>query len=118
MTDKAKTETKAELDARFAQEIAETLEGMHASGVMDAATYKLTMRDLNRNGLTPDIPAVTGPDIRAMREQAQLSQAVFARHLRLTVDHVSKLERGTKQPTGPALVLLNVIKRKGIGAIL
>jgi putative transcriptional regulator len=47
-----------------------------------------------------------------------LSQAVFARHLHLTVDHVSKLERGAKHPTGPALVLLNVIRRKGIEAIL
>ncbi len=36
----------------------------------------------------------------------------------LTVDHVSKLERGTKRPTGPALVLLNVIQRKGMEAIL
>ena len=28
------------------------------------------------------------------------------------------LERGAKHPTGPALVLLNVIRRKGIEAIL
>jgi putative transcriptional regulator len=28
------------------------------------------------------------------------------------------LERGAKRPTGPALVLLNVIRRKGIEAIL
>jgi putative transcriptional regulator len=31
---------------------------------------------------------------------------------------VSQLERGAKQPSGPALVLLNVIRRKGIEAIL
>jgi putative transcriptional regulator len=28
------------------------------------------------------------------------------------------LARGAKRPTGPALVLLNVIRRKGIEAIL
>ena len=44
--------------------------------------------------------------------------AVFARYLKLTVGYVSQLERGTKRPTGPALVLLNVIRRKGIEAIL
>ena len=118
MTEQAGKETKSERDARFAEEMAETLDGMHATGVIDTANYKLTMRELNRDGLPPDIPPVTGPDIRAMREQAQLSQAVFARYLRLTVDHVSKLERGTRHPTGPALVLLNVIRRKGIGVIL
>jgi len=47
-----------------------------------------------------------------------MSQAVFARHLNLTVGYVSQLERGTKQPTGAALALLNVIRRKGIEAIL
>jgi len=46
-----------------------------------------------------------------------MSQAVFARHLNLTVGYVSQLERGVKQPTGAALVLLNVIRRKGIEAV-
>ena len=46
------------------------------------------------------------------------SHKLTMRELHLTVDHVSKLERGAKQPTGPALVLLNVIRRKGIEAIL
>ena len=52
------------------------------------------------------------------RERANLSQAVFARYLNLTVGYVSQLERGTKQPKGPALALLNVIRRKGLEAIL
>ncbi|MBV8359086.1 MAG: helix-turn-helix domain-containing protein, partial [Deltaproteobacteria bacterium] len=49
---------------------------------------------------------------------AHLSQAVFARYLNLTVGYVSQLERGTKRPSGPALALLNIIRRKGIEAIL
>ena len=47
-----------------------------------------------------------------------LSQAVFANYLNSTADYVSKLERGEKRPSGPALVLLDVIRRKGIDAIL
>jgi putative transcriptional regulator len=43
---------------------------------------------------------------------------MFARYLNLTVGYVSQLERGAKRPTGPALVMLNVIRRRGIGAIL
>ena len=53
-----------------------------------------------------------------MREQAHLSQAVFARCLNLTTGYVSQLERGAKRPTGTALALLNVIRRKGIGVVL
>jgi len=45
-------------------------------------------------------------------------QAFFATYLNLTSGNVSQLERGTKQPTCPALVLLNVIRWKGIEAIL
>ena len=47
-----------------------------------------------------------------------MSQAVFAHHLNVTTGYVSQLERGTKRPTGAALALLNVIRRKGIEAIL
>jgi putative transcriptional regulator len=46
-----------------------------------------------------------------------MSQDVFARFLHLTVDHISKL-RARNPPTGPALVLLDVIRRKGIETIL
>jgi putative transcriptional regulator len=61
---------------------------------------------------------LTGLEIKALRQRANLSQAVFARYLHLTTGYVSQLERGAKRPTGPALVLLDVIRRKGIEAIL
>ena len=61
---------------------------------------------------------ISGDEIRSLRERAHLSQAVFARYLNLTVGYISQLERGAKRPTGPALVLLDVIRRKGIEAIL
>jgi hypothetical protein len=48
-------------------------------------------------------------DIRALPEQARMSQAVFAN---LTTGYVSQLERGEKRATGAALALLNVIRRK------
>jgi DNA-binding XRE family transcriptional regulator len=38
-----------------------------------------------------------GDQIRKLREQAHLSQAVFARYLNLTVGYVSQLERGAKR---------------------
>jgi putative transcriptional regulator len=57
-------------------------------------------------------------EIRTLREKANMSQAAFARSLNLSVGYISQLERGTKQPKGPALALLNVIRRKGFEVIL
>ncbi|WP_246666846.1 helix-turn-helix domain-containing protein [Bradyrhizobium guangdongense] len=92
--------------------------GMHKVGVMDDDAYdKITMRHLGKAELATAKP-VTPKEIRAMREKANLSQAVFAHYLNLTVGYVSQLERGAKRPSGPALVLLDVIRRKGIEAIL
>jgi putative transcriptional regulator len=47
-----------------------------------------------------------------------MSQAAFACTLNLSVGTISQLERGSKQPKGPTLALLNVIRRKGFEAIL
>jgi putative transcriptional regulator len=91
----------------------------HASGIMNDAAYeKITLRHLKRVETAPAAAPLTGDDIRAIREHARMSQAVFAQYLNLTVGYVSQLERGAKRPTGAALVLLNVIRRKGIEAIL
>jgi putative transcriptional regulator len=101
----------------LATALLETADDMRRAGVMDAETHeKITVRHLGKaTGLAEPI---TPEEIRSLRESAHLSQAVFARYLNLTVGYISQLERGAKQPTGPALVLLNVIRRKGIDAIL
>ena len=62
MTEKTKTETKAELNARFAREMTETVEGMRAGGIMDEPTYKRTLRDLNREAGKDVIVPLTGGD--------------------------------------------------------
>lgn len=111
------TETRKK-PGRLAQAMLETAKDMRSAGILDEAAYtKITMRHLDVKGKV-EIEPLTGEDIRSMREQAHMSQAVFAHCLNLTAGYVSQLERGTKRPTGPALVLLNVIRRKGIEAIL
>jgi putative transcriptional regulator len=88
------------------------------SGLMDHAAHeKITLRHLGPKALSTAQP-ISGEEIRTLRERANLSQAVFARYMNLTVGYVSQLERGTKQPKGPALTLLNVIRHKGFEAIL
>jgi putative transcriptional regulator len=109
---------KTKANHRLTEELLETAQDMRASGLMSKAAHeKITMRHLGEALITPTA-ALSGQEIRALRERANLSQAVFAHYLKLTVGYVSQLERGAKRPTGPALVLLDVIRRKGIEAIL
>jgi putative transcriptional regulator len=105
--------TKKKTNVRLTKELLEMAKGMHASGIMiDAAYEKITMRHFE--GVRTTTQPLSGDDIRALRTKARLSQAVFAHLLNVTTGYVSQLERGA----GAALVLLNVIRRKGIAAIL
>ena len=96
----------------------EALLEMATDGLVSAATAdKITMRILGKKA--PAKPEPLSPDeICDLRTAAGMSQAVFARYLNLTTGYVSQLERGAKRPTGAALALLHVIRRKGIDAIL
>lgn len=109
--------TKTKRPGPLAKALLATAGDMRRTGLLDGATFeKITMRHLGPAGM-PKAAPLTGKQIRTLRERAKMSQAVFARHLNLTVGYVSQLERGAKRPTGAALALLNVIKRKGIEAI-
>jgi len=66
----------------------------------------------------PTAEPISGEEIRTLRGREHLSQAAFARSVNLTAGFVSPLECGTKQPKGPALALVNVIRRKGLEVIL
>jgi len=104
--------------SRLADAIIETSDDMYRLGIMDKTIHeKITISHLGALTLNSSEP-ISGEEIRTLRERAHLSQAAFARYLNLTVGYVSQLERGTKQPKGPALALLNVIRRKGVEVIL
>jgi putative transcriptional regulator len=105
-------------NSRIVEAILETARDLHRLGMMDDEEYrKITVRHLGPQPL-PTAKPISSREIRKIREKANLSQAAFARYLNLTSGYVSQLERGTKQPKGPALALLNVIRRKGFEAIL
>jgi putative transcriptional regulator len=113
-----KTKAKKKKPSRLTKALLETAKDMHRIGVLDDAAYgKITMRHLGQAKST-SVQPLTPDNIRELREQARMSQAVFAHHLNVTPGYVSQLERGAKRPTGSALVLLNVIRRKGIEVIL
>jgi putative transcriptional regulator len=104
--------------SRLTRALLETAKDMRDGGILTEPAYeKITLRHLGKEEAS-EIEPITGQAIRTLREQAHMSQAVFARHLNVTVGYVSQLERGAKRPTGPALAILNIIRRKGIEAIL
>jgi putative transcriptional regulator len=110
--------TKTNAPSRLRSEIVEMAGDLNAVGLMsDGDLEKITMRMLNKGKLRKVEP-LTGAEIRRMRERAGLSQAVFAHYLNLTVSYISQLERGDKQPSGATAKLLDVVRRKGIDAIL
>jgi putative transcriptional regulator len=109
---KAKTKV-----SRLTKELSETAEDLRASRIPEKAVHeKITMR--HEAGARPAQLSFTGEEIKSLREKCRLSQAVFANYLNLTAGYVSQLERGAKRPNGPALVLLDIIRRKGLDAIL
>ena len=88
---------KKKKPSRLAKALLETAEGMHKAGLLDRNAYaKITMRHLGEKGL-PKVAAVTAEQIRSMRQRAKMSQAVFARHLNLTVGYV--FATGTSAPS-------------------
>jgi len=95
----------------------EMADDLHRVGILDEKSHRqITVRHLGDKALALAEP-ISGSQIRSLRQRERLSQAALARYLNMTAGFVSQLERGTKQPKGPALVLLNVIRRKGLAAI-
>ena len=114
----AKTK-KTDPGPRIDEALLEMAQDFRGTILSEATADKITMRILGKKTFPAATLAEISPEeIRALREHANMSQAVFARFLNVTTGYVSQLERGAKRPTGPALALLNVIKRKGIEAIL
>ena len=108
-----KTDPNARLDA----ELLETARDLRGTLLRKETADKITMRVLGR--MMPRKPDPLKPEeVRAIRENACLSQAVFAALLNLTTGYLSELERGAKRPAGTTLALLQIIRRKGIEAVL
>ncbi|MEB8289578.1 helix-turn-helix domain-containing protein [Klebsiella michiganensis] len=53
-------------------------------------------------------------EIKALRDQLNVSQPVFARYLNTSVSTVQKWESGAKRPGGLALKLLTIVQKHGL----
>ena len=99
--------------SRILAEVHESAGDLHAAGAIDA----LTMRRFDVLCLPP-VPRYTAGQIRRIRRQANVSQAVFAAVLNVGKATVAAWEQGSKQPSGPAQKLLDLTRRKGLAALV
>ena len=98
--------------SRTLDEMRATAAGLTRAGALD----KHTIREIDALAFAP-VRVLTPRQIRAIRAQSKMSQAVFAAALNTSVSTVQKWELGEKRPSGPSLRLLDVIHRKGVGSL-
>lgn len=88
------------------------VQGMYAAGTID----KETMRTFDETCLSAPT-ALSPEEIRLLRERNRVSQPVFARYLNTSESTVQKWETGAKRPSGPALKLLDIVQKHGLGML-
>jgi putative transcriptional regulator len=98
--------------SRILAEVHEAARDLHDAGAIDA----LTMRRFDALCLPP-VRQYTAADVRRIRKEANVSQAVFAAVLNVGRPTVAAWEQGGKGPSGPALKLLDLVERKGLSAL-
>lgn len=105
--------TEARPRSRILEAVHETAADLHQLGFID----KRKMRKYDVLCLAP-VPPYRSEQIRALRQNLNLSQAVLAAVLNTSLSTVRKWEVGDKQPSGPSLKLLDLLARKGLEAVL
>lgn len=91
----------------------EDLEELADEGLVD----KITLRDFDKRNLVFN-EDITADEIKNIRAVNHISQAVLAETLNISSVSVQRWERGTTKPTGSAVVLLNIIKSRGLKALI
>jgi putative transcriptional regulator len=77
---------------------------------------QVTLREFDQLCL-PRVLPLAPAQIKRIRENTHVSQAVFARLLNTSVSTVQKWEIGQKRPTGTALKLLHLVRERGLEAV-
>ena len=103
----------AKRKSRILDEMHETVSRLHEAGLINPR--RMAEFDALRSLAIADMPP---EKIKRLREQEQVSQAVFAAVLNTRLSTVQKWEIGDQRPSGPSLKLLSLIERKGLDAVL
>ncbi|MEH2076442.1 MAG: DNA-binding transcriptional regulator [Nostoc sp.] len=91
----------------------ETATGLHKARLMD----QTTLREFDHLCLS-EIEPLEPEQIKQIRESSHVSQAVFAAILNTSLSTVQKWEIGQKHPSGTALKLLHLAKKRGLNSLI
>ncbi len=89
-----------------------TANALHQAGHLPDTT----MKEFDALCLPP-VQEYTAEQIQLIRQEASVSQAVFAAYLNVSKSTVQKWEQGDKKPNGPSLKLLNLVREKGLSVL-
>ena len=92
--------------------VSDTAKGLRSAGV----TEQVTLREFDPHRLPPVKP-LEPAEIKRIRENTHVSQAVFARLLNTSLSTVQKWEIGQKKPAGTALKLLHLVQKHGLEVV-
>jgi len=98
---------------RLLDAVHETAVDLHTAGFID----KRRMQEYDALCLPP-ITSYSKEKIRAVRERNQISQAVLASAMNISLSTVRQWEGGSKHPSGPSVKLLDLLDRKGLEVLL
>lgn len=90
----------------------ETAQGLNKADAMD----QVTLREFDQLRVSPVSP-LQSDEIKRIREDSHVSQAVFARLLNTSLSTVQKWEIGQKKPAGTALKLLHLVQKRGLEVV-
>lgn len=91
----------------------ESISDLRAAGLVTLAT----MREFDALCLEPVQP-IKPKEIAELRRREKVSQPVFAKYLNVSKSSVCQWESGEKNPDGAALKLLDIVRKKGLQAIV
>lgn len=98
--------------SKILKELHDTAKDMHKIGTLDTTT----MREFDALCLRP-VKRLSAKQIKSLRISYKLSQPVFAAYLNISPSTVRQWENGDKEPSGPSLKLLNIVRDKGLSAV-
>lgn len=105
------------LKTKFKSDAFEAIHSSASAMFRVGAIDKATLREFDEACLS--VPSPLPPKrIKQIREQARVSQPVFARYLNTSESTIEKWESGAKRPSGMALKLLQVVQKHGLKVLL
>ena len=86
-------------------------------GLWERAIHAMaTLREFDSSTL-PCVEVLDNQAIKNIRLDVNVSQAVFAKCLNVSLSTIKQWERGEKKPRGAALLLLHLVSKRGISVL-